>query len=172
MFGRRSIGKCVCTIALVLSTALPSTPRDLEKELSFKGYLQGSLKGEIQGQPPSAILVEGSDTGLSGELGAFKLTYRFTITLQPGSGPSDPATSAGSAEWVVASGDTIYTKFVGIGEATDTPGISRIAEFYEVVGGTGKFAGAQGQFSAKRLSSSDLTSGSVEGMIVLPRVGH
>jgi hypothetical protein len=102
----------------------------------------------------------------------FKLTYRFTITIPPGSGTSDPATSAGSAEWVTANGDAIYTKFVGIGESTDAPGIVRVIEFYQVVGGTGKFSNAQGQFTARRLSSTDLTSGAVEGTIVIPHVGH
>ncbi|MBV9036687.1 MAG: hypothetical protein JO182_19515, partial [Acidobacteriaceae bacterium] len=91
---------------------------------------------------------------------------------------ADPSTSAGTAEWVTANGDTIYTKFVGIGEATDTYPILRVVEYYQVTGGTGQFSNAQGQFTVKRLASADLasaanlTSGSVEGTILFSRPGH
>ena len=178
IFTQRFIRKSVCTITLVLATVISAAAKNSNKDISFKGYLQGTVRGVPQGQPPTAISVEGNDAGLSGELGPFKITYRFTITIPPGSGPADPSTSAGTAEWVMANGDTIYTKFVGIGEATDTYPILRVVEYYQVTGGTGQFSNAQGQFTVKRLASADLasaanlTSGSVEGTILFSRPGH
>jgi hypothetical protein len=79
---------------------------------------------------------------------------------------------------VTANGDTIYTKFVGIGESTGTYPIVRVVEYYHVTGGTGKFSDAQGQFTVRRLSGIDpssaanLTSGAVEGTIILSQAGH
>jgi hypothetical protein len=166
----------LCTLVLLTSTALPGAAKDSAKEIPFKGYLQGTVRGVPQG--PTTISVEGNDTGLSGELGQFKITYRFTITIPPDSGPGDPSTSAGTAEWIIANGDTIYTKFVGIGEPTDTFPIVRVVEYYQVTGGTGKFSNAKGQFTVKRLSSADpssaanLTSGGVEGIIKRSQSGR
>lgn len=175
---RQFIRKSACTITLVLSTVLPAAAKNTNNELSFKGYLQGAVRDVPQGQPPTSISAEGNDTGLSGELGQFKITYRFTITIPPGSGPADPSTSAGTAEWIMANGDTIYTKFVGIGQPTKTYPIVQVVEYYQVTGGTGKFVNAQGKFTVKRLSSADpasavnLTSGSVEGAIERSQPGH
>jgi hypothetical protein len=162
-------------IATAGDTAPSAKARRPDNEISVKAYLQGTVRGEPQGQPPTTVSSEGQDTGLSEELGPFKIIYRFTITFPPGSSPSDPSTSAGSAEWILPNGDSIYTKFAGIGDPADSYPIVRVVEFYQVSGGTGRFANAQGRFTVKRLSSNDpsaaanLTLGVVEGTIALHR---
>lgn len=163
----RLVRSSVCTIALLLPTVLFASERNSEKAISFTGYVQGSVSGSPNGQPPTSISVVGNDTGLSGELGPFKISYRFTI--QPGPGPSGPSTAAGSAEWVIGNGDIIYTNFAAAAKSTDVPSIVRVVEFYEITGGTGRFSNAQGQITVKRLAgigpSPQQVFGHVEGII-------
>ena len=163
----RFVRSSVCTVALLLPTVLFASDKHSENVISFTGYVHGSVSGSPNG---TFISVMGNDTGLSGELGPFKISYRFSIL--PASGPTDPSTAQGSAEWVFGNGDIIYTKFGAVAKGTDVPSILRVVEFYQVSGGTGRFSNVQGQITVKRLAAFgpglQPVFGHVEGVIEFP----
>ena len=86
-------------------------------------------------------------------------------------------TGAGTAELTAANGDKLTTNLAGVATPQDTPGVFFIVETFTVTGGTGRFAGATGEFVVERWSfptgpASGTTSGSFEGTLWLPHAGH
>jgi hypothetical protein len=75
----------------------------------------------------------------------------------------------GSYEFTAANGDTVYAEFTGIATPTAVPGVLYIEETATITGGTGRFAGATGSFTAERLYDmvAGTTIGSFEGTIAL-----
>jgi hypothetical protein len=79
--------------------------------------------------------------------------------------------ATGSAEWIAANRDSIYTTIVGQAELSDLPGgFLRVTETHTITGGTGRFAGAQGSFTVERLHNmvTSATFGSFHGTITSP----
>ena len=86
----------------------------------------------------------------------------------------DDFTGAGTAEITAANGDKLTTNMTGVAMPQDTPGVFYIVETFTVTGGTGRFAGATGEFVVERWSfpsgpTNGTTSGSFEGTLSLPR---
>jgi hypothetical protein len=154
---------CLPVVALILTAAL-AVPAAAQKQVPFKGALQGHEIDIPQGGPPPTTLsVDGSVTGIASHVGEFSYTYQLTVTLADG-------TAKGSAQLVAANGDTIYTTVSGSSELTGTPDINSITEINTITGGTGRFARARGSFTVERLinlSTGD-TSGSFHGTITSP----
>jgi hypothetical protein len=166
LFTKASI--CLAVAAMFGTVAL-ANPKGAEKRISFEGYLQGHETDALQGSPPEAISVDGNVTGLATHLGQFTLTYKVTVKISDGS-------AIGSAELIDADGDHIFISIVGQGEPTDpdTPNLNSIVEIDTVTGGTGRFAGAIGSFTIKRLVdlTTGFTSGAVHGTILFPGAKH
>jgi hypothetical protein len=80
------------------------------------------------------------------------------------------ATGDGTYTFTAANGDTLTADFTG--EAQVGPIIS-IVEHATITGGTGRFAGAAGTFTAHRLYDpvNSTTTGSFEGTISAPGAG-
>jgi hypothetical protein len=155
-------------VTVFLTGALAS-PKGAAKRILFEGYLQGGETDVLQGSPPEAISVDGNVTGIATHLGQFTLTYKVSVKLPEGS-------STGSAELITTDGDRIFISTVGQGEPTDTdtPNLNSIVEVNTVTGGTGRFEGAIGSFTTKRLVdlATGFTSGSVHGAILFPGTRH
>jgi hypothetical protein len=83
-------------------------------------------------------------------------------------------TATGSAHLVAANGDSIDTTITGSSDLTTTPGFAIITEINTITGGTGRFAGAQGNFTVERLENlaTGFTSGSFHGIITSPGADH
>jgi hypothetical protein len=148
--------------AMILAAAL-AVPAAAQKQVPFKGTLQGhEVDTPHGGPPPSTLSVNGSVTGIGSHVGEFTFTYTLTVTLANG-------TATGSAQLVAANGDSIFTTITGSSEPTE-PDISAITETNTITGGTGRFAGAQGVFIVDRLVNrvTGLTSGSFHGTITPP----
>jgi hypothetical protein len=147
--------------ALILTAAL-AAPAAAQQQVPFKGAMQGN-DVDTPGPSPSTVVVTTTGTGVGTQLGQFTFTQQSTVNLAA-------FTSAGSAHWVAANGDTIDTTLTGSAELTATPGVLSITEVHTVTGGTGRFAGAQGSFTVERLASAVtfLTSGSFHGTITSP----
>ena len=127
-------------IAAMLLTAALAISAAAQKQVPFKGSLQGQEIDTPQGGPPPTTLsVKGSATGIASHVGQFSFTYQLTVTLSSG-------TATGSANLIAANGDIVYTTIVGSSELTATPGVSSITEINTITGGTGRFAGVQGSF--------------------------
>lgn len=147
-------------LALVLTAAL-SLPVAAQKLVPFKGTMQGH-DTDIGG-PMNAFVVDTNGTGIATHLGQFSFSQENTVNL-------DTGTETGSGHWIAANGDSIYTTIVGSGEPTDTPNVISITEINTIIGGTGRFAGAQGSFTVERLANAAtfVTSGSLHGAITSP----
>ena len=151
-------------VAAMLLTAVLAVPAAAQKQVPFKGSLQGHETDTPQGGPPPTTLnVDGNTTGIASHVGQFSFSYQLTVTLADG-------TATGSAHLIAANGDSIYTTVAGSSEMTATPGVFSITEVNTITGGTGRFDGAQGSFTVERLINlaTGFTSGSFHGTITSP----
>ncbi len=145
---------------MFLTAALAGPAAAGGKQVPFRGSVQGSETDVVQ--PPATLLVDGSGTGIATQLGRFTVTWEATVNLLDGSG-------IGSFQFIAANGDSIFTEDLGQAESTGTPGVFRIVEINTIAGGTGRFAGATGNFTLERLlDPTGFTSGSFEGTILIP----
>ena len=129
--------------------------------MPFKGTLEGS-QTTTPLEPPLAFSVV-SATGTATHLGRFTLEIPHTVNFAT-------ATGDGTYTFTAANGDTLTADFTG--EAQVGPIIS-IVEHATITGGTGRFAGAAGTFTAHRLYDpvNGTTTGSFEGTISAPGAG-
>jgi hypothetical protein len=122
----------------------------------FRGIFQGQDAHPVQ--PPGATTVAISTTALGNgaHLGRFSLIREVTGNLVDFS-------ATGSAQWIAANRDSIYTTIVGQAELSDLPGgFLRVTETHTITGGTGGFAGAQGSFTVElfhKLEPSEVSGG-------------
>ena len=131
---------------------------------SFAGSLQGQETDVLQGNPPHSISVDGTVTGIATHLGRFTLRYQVSVKLPEG-------TSTGFSQLTAANGDTIFATIIGLGqEVPGTPGLAKVIEINTITEGTGRFAGAKGNYTIDRLVDlgTGQTSGSFQGTISLP----
>ena|SRR5947207_1828713 len=149
--------------ALILTAAL-AVPAAAQKQVPFKGALQGD-DTDI-GFTSTTVTVLTVGKGIGSHLGQFSFTQTVTVEFATGH-------STGSAHWFAANGDSISTTIAGSGQVVE-PGLFRIEDVHTITGGTGRFAGAQGSFTVTRLASgvTFLTSGSYEGTITSPGAAH
>jgi hypothetical protein len=151
-------------VAAMLLTVALTVPAAAQKQVPFKGSLQGhEIDTPEDGPPPTTVNVDGSATGIATHVGQFSFSYQLTVTLANG-------TSTGSAQLIAANGDSVFTTVTGSSEPTATPGVLSITEVDTITGGTGRFAGALGSFTIERLvnQATGLTSGSFHGTITSP----
>src|SRR5258707_4625073 len=151
--------------AMILTAAL-AVPAAEQKQVPFKGAMQAH-DTDSPGPSPTTVVVTTSGTGIGTHLGQFSFTQEATVNLTAG-------TDTGSAHWIAANGDSIYTTIAGSGEPTATPDVISITAINTITGGTGRFAGAQGSFTVERLANAVtfLTSGSFHGTITSPGAAH
>ena len=149
--------------AMILTAAL-AVPAAAGDQIPFKGSMQGH-DTDI-GSTNTTVTVLTVGTGIGTHLGQFSFTQTVTVDLTTGH-------DTGSAQWFAANGDGISTTITGSGEVIES-GLISIEEVHTITGGTGRFAGAQGSFTVKRLASgvTFLTSGSYEGTITPPGAAH
>jgi len=162
---KASISLAVAAMLLTVALAVPAAA---QKQVPFKGSLQGQETDTPQGGPPPTTLnADGNTTGIATHIGQFSFTYQLTVTLAT-------ATATGSGHLIAANGDSIYTTIAGTLEMTPTPGVASITEINTITGGTGRFAAAQGSFTVERLVNlaTGFTSGSLHGTITSPGAAH
>src|SRR5262245_17795165 len=130
------------------------------EQVPFKGRLEGDVTRTLD---PPVVLVDVDATGNATGLGRFKLDIPHAV---------DPATrtAVGTYQFTAANGDTIYAEFTGLATPTDIPGVLYIEETATITGGTGRFGGAAGSFTAERWfdTAAGTTVGDFEGTISSP----
>jgi hypothetical protein len=133
------------------------------KEVPFKGKLDAVFTVTPLGG--NVIFVDLMGFGTATHLGQFTLSMPHTVAVTP------PVSSAFGEEIVftAANGDTLTAEFEGLATFVG-PGILSIVEEATITGGTGRFAGATGNFVIERVASqATMTStGSFEGTISRP----
>jgi hypothetical protein len=145
-------------VAAMILTAVLAIPAAAQQQVPFKGTFQG--KDAVN--PP---MIATSGTGIGTHVGAFSLTQELSLT-----------TATGPAHWVAANGDNIDSTFVASPDfSTQSLGYITVTEIHTITGGTGRFAGAQGNFVLVRthlvVLSADgthVTFGSFHGTITYP----
>jgi hypothetical protein len=144
------------TAADTLSAAAPQIP--------FKGRLSGSWTADFDAPPSPFFTVVFDGSGNGTHLGRFVFHTVHRVNTVDGS-------AAGSYQLTSANGDTLAGDFTGASRPTLTPNVFAIVETVAVTGGTGRFAGASGEFVIERLVdfNTSTSSGTFEGAITLAR---
>ena len=149
--------------AMILTTALAAPA---EAQNSCAGLAPGCFKGTFQGEDvhdvlpadATSVAIHTTATGIGTRLGRFSLIREVTGNLIDFS-------ATGSAQWVAANGDRIYTTVFGQAVFSDADGGSlMVTESHVITDGTGRFAGVEGSFVVvlfHKLAPS-LVSGGVE----------
>ena len=126
---------------------------------------KGSFEGDVTVTPlaPPFVMVDVEATGEATQLGKFTLDIPHVVDRAT-------RTAVGSYEFTAANGDKVYAEFTGLASPTEVPGVLYIEETATITGGTGRFAGATGSFTAERLydTITGTTTGSFEGSISSP----
>ena len=133
-------------------------------DVPFKGSFEGVAAITPIGTQGLSVLLKG--TGNATHLGRYTVVIPHTVTLNS----AGTATAIGTFTFTAANGDTLTADLNGQAGPTATPGVVSIVETGIITGGTGRFAGAGGNFRIERLFSfaTSLTSGSFEGTISSP----
>ena len=175
----RTRSRIYVSIAAMILTAAAAGPA--AAQTSCADVAPGCFRGTFQGQdahdtlPPGAtsVVIRTTATGVGTRLGRLSLNREVTGNLLNFS-------AAGSAQWVAANGDSIYTTVVGQAELSDLPGgFLKVTETHTITGGTGRFTEAQGGFTVElfhKLEASSVaggvethdTFGSFHGTITFP----
>ena len=147
-------------LLIVLVSVAFAAPTMSERQLVLKGSVQDT---ETQQVVFPTGFVNGTGSGNATQLGLFTMSYQAQLNI-----PTLSATT--SATMVAADGSSLFGEGTGQGTPTGTPGIVSIVEIYTITGGTGRFAGATGNFTVERVidRATLASSGTVSGTIVLP----
>ena len=143
----------------VLSVLVSAGPAAAGEQVPFKGRLEGDVT-HTPAPPFDFVLVEA--TGNASHLGRFELAIPHLVNLATRS-------ATGTYEFTATNGDKLFADFIGHSTPTAEPNVIAIVETATITGGTGRFAGATGSFTAERLfdRAADTTVGSFKGTIRL-----
>jgi hypothetical protein len=162
--------------AMILTAAL-AVPAAAQKQVPFKGTFQGQDAHDTLPPGATAVVIHTTATGTGTHLGRFSLIREVTGNLEN-------FTATGSAQWIAANRDSIYTTVFGQAELSDIPGgFLKVTEIHTITGGTGRFTGAQGSFAVElfhKLEASGVADGvethdifgSFHGTITSPGADH
>jgi hypothetical protein len=165
--------KVYLSMAALMLTAAITLPAAAQQQVPFKGTFQGKDCVPAQNTGCSAVNAPTIDTrgsGIGTQMGEFSLTQQTNL-----------ATFNGSAHWVVANGDGIDSTFIASPDFSTQPlGYITVTETHTIIGGTGRFAGAQGSFILERThlvalsaDGTHVTFGSIRnGSITPPGAAH
>ena len=145
------------TVALLFSLAGPVAAGD---QVPFKGSLAGTVTVTPLNPPIALVVIEA--TGDATHLGRFTLVVPHVVNQAL-------LVGAGTYEFTAANGDTVTADFTGTATLL-APAVLSTAESGVITGGTGRFAGATGTFTAERtfVRATGVTTGSFEGTISSP----
>jgi hypothetical protein len=148
-------------VVAVVGLATPAVAGD---SVPFKGSLEGALTQRIPSPAPPVFLDRIETTGTATLLGQFEMVEIAVVDLGV-----VPPYAEGVAMFVAANGDTLTADFYG-SSALVEPGIVLITEYATITEGTGRFAGASGGYTTKRLFNlvTHETIGYFEGTISAP----
>ena len=136
-----------------------------DEQVPFKGSLNGVAISSVNVPPLRHVLVEG--TGEATQLGKFTFAFPHTVHL-----PTRIA--VGTYHIMAANGDKLTAGGTGLSTPTIIDGVFHLSIEEEMIVdptlSTGRFAGATGSFTIKRLynPATGTTAGSFKGTISSP----
>ena len=160
----RTRSRIYVSIAATILTAALAVPATAQTSCTDLDFAPGCFRGTFQGQDahdtlqpdPTSVVIRTTATGVGTRLGRFSLDREIVGNLLN-------LSDSGSAEWVAANGDSIYTTVVGQAEPSDLPGgFLKVTETHTITDGTGRFTEAQGSFCVElfhRLEASGAAGG-------------
>jgi hypothetical protein len=147
----------------LLSIASPAAAKTSGAHLPFSGTLQAVESGIFNPGPPPTLALTGAGSGNATHLGRFTYSYAGVLNINP----DFSGTGTLHYDFVAANGDHLYSVGDGVGVAVEgSPGTIHVVEVHTITGGTGRFAGATGNFTIDRLASG-VVSGTLDGYVVL-----
>jgi hypothetical protein len=162
---RRSFAASL-TLALVVVSGLAASAMAGEP-IPFTGSLDGLHMSRTPLDPPLVYDVFEA-TGVATHLGEYELVIEAVVNFG-----TLPPTAMGTHTLTAANGDTLVARFTG-SSALVVPGLVLITELATIDPdrSTGRFAGATGEFTVKRLADAatgvtGVTSGTFAGTISL-----
>ena len=153
----------VATMIASAAFAAPVTPA----ATPFKGSWDSTETPTFVPAPPpdaTIMFVDGKASGTSTLLGKYTATFKATVENGCSCSQGD------TVEFTAANGDKLYGLGQGVGVPTDKPSLFRVTQAYRILSGTGRFAGATGNFVVIRVITqpSGVSTGSLDGTIVMP----
>jgi hypothetical protein len=126
------------TVLIVAVQQATSCVAEAAEEVPFKGTLQAVETVDVS-QFPIGI-VTGSGSGYATHLGDYTVTYEFVVNVET-------LTGDGTMHFVAANGDSLVAEVTGAsGSPTEDPDVIGGPIVWTIVDGTGRFAGATGEF--------------------------
>jgi hypothetical protein len=147
MRGNRTTGcRLAVTTGLLLALAVVAAGPAVAK--------QGGTDRPVKGSGAGTAVIDlatgtatATNTAHISHLGRSTFVEHFTVT------PTGPTTitDTGTATFVAANGDRLFTSFTGVGSisAVAVGATGQVTHTYTVTGGTGRFAGATGTLTAE-----------------------
>jgi len=117
-------------------------------EVPFRGSFTATDQGVVV---PPHLLVQGTGGGNATHLGRFTMTYSAVADLAT-------PTATGTFTFTAANGDQLFTTFVGVADTIE-PGVISFTETLTIVGGTGRFIGAAGILTVRRIANVNFATG-------------
>jgi hypothetical protein len=160
-----SAASLVLALLAVLGLAGPVAAGE---QVPFKGSFEGVVTVTVTPGSPPIASANVNATGVATHLGQFTLAIPHTVIFTP----TFPRHSSGFYNFVAANGDTLSASFTGL--VNPIPGGFATVESANITGGTGRFAGATGDFTVERIALIDpatltgTTIGSFNGTISSP----
>jgi hypothetical protein len=151
-------------LAALILAAL-AIPAAAQQQVPFKGTFQG----HDTVTPPT---ITTTATGIGTHVGQLSLTDVLTLTSASG--------GTGTGRWIAANGGRIDSTFVASADmSTHSLGYITVTEVHTIIGGTGRFTGAEGSFKLERThivepsaDGTHVTFGSFSGTITPPGAVH
>jgi len=150
MMRHNSVVRLTLALLAVLALAGPAAAQRQEKQVPFRGVLEGVATVSPLTPPFVSINIEGG--GNATHLGKFEVSIPHVTNRSNG-------TAIGTYEFTAANGDTLTADFTSQVTPTDVPGVVNVAVTATITGGTGRFEGATGSFDAERVV--DMAHGTV-----------
>lgn len=164
----RSIRAAISAASLMLAALAAiwlAGPAAADMQVPFKGRLEAVVTRSPISPTLVSVVLDGG--GNASHLGRFTFTAPHVVNLVT-------RLATGTYQFTAANGDMVFADFVGQATPTATPGVISIVEVATITGGTGRFAGATGGFTVKRLydTVNGTTDGSFKGTISSPGSGN
>lgn len=152
--------RTITSVGLFMLVLILATPVAASDQVTFRGRLDGSVTVTPLEPPMASVLIEA--TGNATQLGSFSLEIPHLVNQAIRVGE-------GSYIFTAANGDTLTAEFTGLATLV-APGVLTTSETAVITGGTGRFAGATGSFTAERtfFVATGQTVGSFEGTVSSP----
>jgi hypothetical protein len=149
---------------LAAGTAFAAISVNRDKEINFRGTIQELENDEVLFP---TIYLHGNGSGSANELGQFTMHFEGVVY----NNSAGVGIGVEGANYTAENGDKIFATNTGRGVPTSTPGVNAIVEKYTITGGTGRYAGASGNFTVERLVnlSTGVSSGTIKGKIELDK---